>query len=67
MQTNSDELLSLGEVSRRLGIPITTLSKWARQGVIPAPAFVGGGAWLYTPRQVADIEKIAATRRDANK
>ena len=46
-------LVSVAEAARRLGIPATTLRRWARKGYIPAQRV--GRTWAVDPAQVKSL------------
>ncbi|MDN3351353.1 helix-turn-helix domain-containing protein [Actinomadura sp. DC4] len=53
-----DRLLTPREASRHLGVTVTTLSRWARNDLLPA-AYTPGGHRRY---RLADIQTLRAER-----
>ena len=58
-----EKLTTMNELSRDLGVSVTSLRRWIEIGLVPAPQFEGARAKLFTERQVCRIKKIIKERR----
>ena len=55
MNTDSDEILSITDVSRYLKIPVSSLYKLIRDGAVPAVKI--GKHWRFMKRDVEELFK----------
>ena len=55
-------LLSIGELSRRAGLPVRTIRFWSDIGVVPPAARTGSGRRLYDAACVARLGLVATLR-----
>ena len=55
MKLDADRLYKVGEISEVLGIPRSSITRWARQGRIPAKKV--GANWFLTGAEVEHIRK----------
>jgi MerR family transcriptional regulator, repressor of the yfmOP operon len=53
-----EEYLQIGEVAAQLGLTQRALRYYEERGLIPPPSRMSGGFRLYTPDEVARIERI---------
>lgn len=51
------DMITTAEVSRRTGIPMSTVTWRARNGHIPAIKLPGRGQWLFHPDDIKDLAK----------
>jgi DNA-binding transcriptional MerR regulator/methanogenic corrinoid protein MtbC1 len=58
-QNPRDELLSIGHVSQKTGVPVETLRTWERRYGVPAPKRTPSGHRLYAPEVVQRLRMIA--------
>ncbi|MGE0538824.1 MAG: MerR family transcriptional regulator [Dehalococcoidia bacterium] len=50
--------LTIGEVTRRTGLPEKTIRFYEEKGIVPAPARTNGGYRLYTPLDVRRLRLV---------
>ncbi len=53
-----EQYLQIGEVAEKLGLTQRALRYYEERGLIPAPSRMTGGFRLYTPDEVARIERV---------
>ncbi len=53
-----EQLLQIGEVAEKLGLTQRALRYYEERGLIPPPSRMSGGFRLYTPDEVARIERV---------
>lgn len=53
-----EQYLQIGEVAEKLGLTQRALRYYEERGLIPAPSRMSGGFRLYTPAEVARIERV---------
>jgi len=62
------ELLSTGELERRLGVSKTYVRRLAREGTIPQPIIItGNGRMVWPEREWPVIEKAFRDRQDGRR
>lgn len=54
--------LSASDLERRLGVPIGTLSRWCRAGLVPSARKVGL-CWLFSGQAIVEAEKLVQAHR----
>jgi DNA-binding transcriptional MerR regulator len=57
-----EALLSIGELARRVGLPVRTIRFWSDTGMVPPAARTGSGRRLYDAACVARLELVATLR-----
>lgn len=60
MEINKDRLYKVGEISDLLGIPRSSITRWARNGQIPAKKI--GANWFLTGEEIEYIRKYGTTK-----
>ncbi len=55
MELDKDRLYKVGDISDFLGIPRSSITRWARTGQIPAKKI--GANWFLTGEEIMDIKK----------
>ncbi len=60
---HTERVFSIGELSRELNVTPPAVRAWIRHGIIEEPQLAGGGAKLFTERQVRRIMQIITERR----
>ncbi|GAB1818857.1 helix-turn-helix domain-containing protein [Herbidospora sp. RD11066] len=58
----NDELLTIGQLSQRTGLPVRTIRYWSDIGVLPPDARTGSGFRLYGTESVARLQLIRTLR-----
>jgi MerR family transcriptional regulator, repressor of the yfmOP operon len=53
-----EQLLQIGEVAEKLGLTQRALRYYEERGLIPPPSRMSGGFRLYTPDELARIERV---------
>ncbi len=56
--TEQEQYLQIGEVAEKLGLTQRALRYYEERGLIPPPSRMSGGFRLYTPDEVARIERV---------
>ena len=59
--------MSIGAVSRAVGIPVGTLRNWERRYGVPAPERTDGGHRLYGPETVGFLEMVNVAMRHGHR
>ena len=59
---DDEPVLSIGEMTRRTGLPVRTIRFWSDIGVLPPAARSGSGRRLYDAACVARLELVATLR-----
>ncbi|WP_433201708.1 TIGR03086 family metal-binding protein [Dactylosporangium sp. CS-047395] len=58
-----DELLSIGALARRTGLPVKLVRHWSDLGIVPAAGRTGAGYRRFEPRAVARLEFARTLRQ----
>ena len=56
------EILTIGAVAKRIGVPVDTIRFYESEGVIPAPARTESGYRLYTATDLRRLRLVRQTR-----
>ncbi|GHH80665.1 MerR family transcriptional regulator [Streptomyces sulfonofaciens] len=62
MTEDGTELLTIGQLSRRSGLPVRTIRYWSDEGALPPAARSAGGYRLYDAASVARLELVRTLR-----
>jgi DNA-binding transcriptional MerR regulator len=58
LPTEDEQYLQIGEVAEKLGLTQRAVRYYEERGLIPPPSRMNGGFRLYTPDEVARIERV---------
>ncbi|MBC3839853.1 MerR family transcriptional regulator [Streptacidiphilus sp. 4-A2] len=61
-QETPAQLLGIGDLARRTGLPVRTIRYWSETGVVPEAARSSGGHRLYDAAALARLELVATLR-----
>jgi len=68
MGNQNFELISVQELSRRLGIGVSTAWEWTKRGILPQPIRIGRRCTRWRWDQVLEaLEKVAKEAGDARR
>ena len=58
----TEPLFTIGQLSRRVGVPVKTIRYWSDEGVLPVARRSAAGYRLYDLQAVARLELVATLR-----
>tara|TARA_B110000467_G_scaffold88405_1_gene79896 strand:- start:1350 stop:1775 length:426 start_codon:yes stop_codon:yes gene_type:complete len=61
-QTDSDILLKIGELAKRIGVPNSTIRHWTKSGLLQVAETTHSGYQMYNLDMIERIEKIMALK-----
>ncbi|MBT3482741.1 MAG: MerR family transcriptional regulator [Opitutales bacterium] len=61
-QTESDALLKIGELAKRIGVPNSTIRHWTKEGLLEVAETTHSGYQMYNVDMIERIEKIMALK-----